>query len=175
MNETLITMSGNAVEDPVRRVTRNGDAYVTLRLASTVRRRDQDSGRYVDAETNFVTVVAFRQLALNTAESVRKGQPLIVTGRLRVNQWRTEEKSGVRVEIDATGIGHDLSRGVSQFTRVRPDGEDGPVTRLVTGENDAEAAPWQTGGEPAEDAEHNGAAFFTEPAEGHGDPAVGKA
>lgn len=143
-------MSGNAVEDPVRRVTRNGDAYVTLRLASTVRRRDQASGRYVDAETNFVTVMAFRQLALNVAESVRKGQPLIVTGRLRVNQWRTEEKSGVRVEIDATGVGHDLSRGVSQFVRVRPDGEDSPVTRSVGRENDVEADPWQVEGEMVE-------------------------
>lgn len=119
MNETYVTMMGNAVEDPVRRTTRSGTPFVTFRMASTVRRRRPD-GEYEDAGTSFVSVMAFRQLARNVSDSVSKGQPLVVNGRLRVNQWRTEERSGVSVEIDATSVGHDLSRGVSKFTKVLP-------------------------------------------------------
>ena len=119
MNETYVTMMGNAVEDPVRRTTQSGTPFVTFRMASTVRRRRPD-GEYEDAGTSFVSVMAFRQLARNVSDSVSKGQPLVVNGRLRVNQWRTEERSGVSVEIDATSVGHDLSRGVSKFTKVLP-------------------------------------------------------
>lgn len=119
MNETYVTMIGNAVEDPVRRTTQSGTPFVTFRMASTVRRRRPD-GEYEDAGTSFVSVMAFRQLARNIADSVSKGQPLVVNGRLRVNRWRTEERSGVSVEIDANSVGHDLSRGVSKFTKVLP-------------------------------------------------------
>lgn len=119
MNETQVTMLGNAVEDPVLRFGKSGQPFVTFRLASTVRRRDPATGLFVDAGTNFVTVLAFRQLARNVAESVRKGQPVVVSGRLRVNQWSSGERTGTSVEIDAATVGHDLTRGVGRFTKVR--------------------------------------------------------
>ncbi len=119
MNETYVTMVGNAVEDPVRRTTRSDAPFVTFRLASTVRRR-RGEGEYEDVGTSFVTVLAFRQLARNIADSVSKGQPLVVTGRLRVNQWNNGDRSGTSVEIDAMSVGHDLSRGVSKFTKMLP-------------------------------------------------------
>jgi single stranded DNA-binding protein len=112
VNETQVTMLGNAVEDPVLRFGKSGQPFVTFRLASTVRRRDPATGLFVDAGTNFVTVLAFRQLARNVAESVRKGQPVVVSGRLRVNQWSSGERTGTSVEIDAATVGHDLTRGV---------------------------------------------------------------
>lgn len=124
MNETYVTMIGNAVEDPVRRVTRDEAAYITFRLASTVRRRNPLTGEYEDQGTAFVTVAAFNRLARNVAESVRKGHPVVVTGRLKVRQWSTGEKSGTSVDIDAVSIGHDLSRGVSHFTKVLPSQRD---------------------------------------------------
>jgi single stranded DNA-binding protein len=119
VNETQVTMLGNAVEDPVLRFGKSGQPFVTFRLASTVRRRDPATGLFVDAGTNFVTVLAFRQLARNVAESVRKGQPVVVSGRLRVNQWSSGERTGTSVEIDAATVGHDLTRGVGRFTKVR--------------------------------------------------------
>ena len=47
-----------------------------------------------------------------------------VIGRLRVREWSTEEKSGVAVEVDATAVGHDLSRGTAVFTRYRKEQMD---------------------------------------------------
>lgn len=119
MNETNVTMLGNAVEDPVLRFGKSGQPFITFRLASTVRRRDAATGKFADAGTNFVTVLAFRQLAKNVAESIHKGQPVVVTGRLRVNQWSSGDRTGTSVEIDATTVGHDLTRGVTGFTKVK--------------------------------------------------------
>lgn len=117
MNETLVTMTGNVVDQPVRRTTAAGVPFVTFRLASTVRHLDPGSGRYADAGTSFVNVSAFRRLGVNADTSLRRGQPVIVYGRLRVQRWSSGERSGTSVDIDAHAIGHDLNRGVATFQR----------------------------------------------------------
>jgi single-strand DNA-binding protein len=118
VNETYVCIVGNVVDHPVRRVTRSNTPFVTFRLASTVRRQDPaGSGEYVDAGTTFVNVTAFRTLGINVDASIRKGDPVVVHGRLRVNQWVSGERSGTSVDIDALTIGHDLSRGRSTFVR----------------------------------------------------------
>ncbi len=119
MNETYVTMTGNVVGDPIVRYTKNGARFVTFRLASTSRRFDAQAGAYVDAGTNFVDVAAFRDLAVNIVESIRKGHPVVVTGRLRVNEWQRDERRGVSVQVEAQAVGHDLNRGQCRFTRVR--------------------------------------------------------
>lgn len=116
MNDTYVTIAGNAVEDPVRRTTSQGDPFVHFRLASTPRRRTA-SGEYVDADTSFVDVHAFRGLARNAAASIAKGQPLVVHGRLRVREWSSGESRGTNVEIEAAHIGHDLRWGSAVFTK----------------------------------------------------------
>jgi single-strand DNA-binding protein len=118
MNETYVTVSGNVVGDPVVRVTRAKVPFVTFRVASNVRRVDFKTGEYIDAGTNFVNVTAFRGLGVNLSNSLKKGEPVIVYGRMRVNQWVNGERSGTTVEIDAYNVGHDLSRGESTFTKV---------------------------------------------------------
>lgn len=49
--------------------------------------------------------------------SVQRGQRVVVTGRLRIRDWATEENHGTSVGVDADAIGHDLSWGTAQFTR----------------------------------------------------------
>lgn len=44
-------------------------------------------------------------------------QRVIVTGRVRIRDWESGEKSGTTVEIDAEAIGHDLTWGRATFTR----------------------------------------------------------
>lgn len=133
MNETYVTTHGNVVADPVRRRTVAGDPYVTFRIASTVRRRRTETGEYYDAYTNFHDVVAFRQLAVNAAASLRKGQPVIVHGQQRIKQWTSGEKTGTDVEVEASMIGHDLRRGTCDFRRLAgaPTGPDQPPAALA--------------------------------------------
>ena len=118
MNETYVTISGNVVGDPQVRMTRANVPFVTFRVASNVRRVDYKTGEYIDAGTNFVNVTAFRSLGVNLANSLEKGHPVIVYGRMRINQWTNGDRTGTTVEVDAYNVGHDLTRGQSTFVKV---------------------------------------------------------
>ena len=62
-------------------------------------------------------MTAFRQLAINSAGSVNKGDRLVVAGKLRVRDWDNGERAGTSVEVEADSLGHDLTWGSSVFTR----------------------------------------------------------
>ena len=118
MNEIHVTIRGNTTEDPRLRTTAKGEPMVTVRLASTPWRWDSEQRTYIDGTTNFVTVLAFRQLATHIATSVRRGDPVIVHGVLQVAQWdQPDGRKGTTVEVRAVSMGHDLARGVSRFDR----------------------------------------------------------
>lgn len=118
MNETQMTIVGNVVDDPRRRETKNGFAVTNFRVASTSRRYDREQEKFVDNGTLFVTVTCWRAMAENVFKSLRKGQPVVVTGRYYMREYTVEEQVRTAYELEATAVGHDLSRGTSQFTRV---------------------------------------------------------
>lgn len=147
MNETYVTILGNVVDEPVLRTTSSGDPFVTFRLASTPRRRRPGSNEFVNGDSNFYDVVAFRQLALHVGSSVRKSQPLIIFGQLRVQQWSSGDKRGTKVTVEATSIGHDLRRGNADFSKRMPFGlphttaEPAPATGAGPRNGDAAREP----------------------------------
>ncbi|ROR38500.1 single-stranded DNA-binding protein [Kitasatospora cineracea] len=117
MDEALVTMVGNAASGVTYRETPGGVAVANFRLAARERRYDRERGDWTDGGTTWVTVVAWRGLAANVVGSVNKGDPLVVSGRLRVREWGEEGSRRTEVEIDARSIGHDLARGTSVFRR----------------------------------------------------------
>jgi single-strand DNA-binding protein len=117
MNDTYLTLVGNVVADPKHRKTNTGTDLASFRVASTSRRFDRESGTWVDNETLFVTVTCWRGLALNVMESVRKGQPVIVTGRYYSRTYVKDEITRVTYELAAEAVGHDLARGTSIFSK----------------------------------------------------------
>ena len=92
-------------------------AFCTFRVACNDRRYDREQGKWIDGDTNWITINAFRGLAVHAEESFSKGDRVIIHGRLRVRKWESAEKSGVAVEVDADALGHDVRWGVSQFTK----------------------------------------------------------
>jgi single-strand DNA-binding protein len=118
MNDTAMTIIGNVVDEPRMRVTKSGHMVTNFRVASTSRRYDREQGRYVDNATLFVNVTCWRAMAENAAESFHKGQPVIVTGRYYSREYEQNETIRVAYELEANAVGHDLSRGVSQFRKV---------------------------------------------------------
>lgn len=112
-----ITTTGLIATTPRHLVTQDGLPITSFRLASSQRRFDRNQNKWIDGETNWYTVTAFRQLAINAAGSLNKGDRILVTGILRVRDWDNGERAGTSVEIEATSIGHDLSWGSSVFTR----------------------------------------------------------
>lgn len=97
-------------------------------MAASHRRFDRTANKWVDGETNWFTVTAFRQLAINSAGSVSKGERVLVTGKLRVRDWDNGERAGTSVEVEAEALGHDLTWGTAVFTRTvlvrEPEPED---------------------------------------------------
>jgi single-strand DNA-binding protein len=120
MNE--ITITGNLVNSPVLRIY--GTQQVTkFRLAHTHSYRDPRTGDWTDKGTTFIDVTCWRNLAVNVSESVGKGSAVIVTGRLRSNEWEKDvdgrKEKRTSFEIEATAVGPDLSRGTTQATDVK--------------------------------------------------------
>jgi len=114
-----ITVAGVVGSDPRLHVTTQGLAITSFRLASTRRYFDRAKGSWEDGETNWYTVSGFRQLAHNAAASLKKGERVVVHGRLRLRAWESGEKSGTAIEIEADSIGHDLAWGTTSLTKVR--------------------------------------------------------
>jgi single-strand DNA-binding protein len=112
-----VTVVGLVATTPRHLVTQDGLPITSFRLASSHRKFDRKENKWIDGETNWFTVTAFRQLAINSAGSVAKGDRVLVTGKLRVRDWDNGERAGTSVEIEADGLGHDMSWGSSVFTR----------------------------------------------------------
>jgi len=112
-----LTLTGLVATTPRHLVTSEGLPITSFRLASTQRRYDRGQQKWIDGETNWYTVTSFRQLATNVIGSIVKGQRVVVTGRLRVRDWESGDRTGTTVELDADAIGHDLSWGTAVFTR----------------------------------------------------------
>lgn len=146
MNEIVTTICGNVATVPRHQITRGGQPLTSFRLASTPRRFDPEVQGYVDGDTTWVNVSCWGGLAFNTNRSLRKGQPVVVTGTLRTRDWEAEGKSGRDVDLTAYSVGHDLRRGVSEFERVTRSGSAAPVAVREPSSDVAEPAS----GEPAE-------------------------
>ena len=116
MSET-ITVAGLVATTPRHLITQDGLPITSLRMAASHRKFDRTQNKWVDGDTNWYTVTAFKQLAINIAGAVNKGERIVVTGKLRVRDWDNGERAGTSVEIEATSVGHDLNWGTAVFTR----------------------------------------------------------
>ncbi len=134
MHEPLITVVGNVAGPPRQRTTPAGHAVADFRIAATPRRHDKATDTWADGETIWFGVTTWRALADHCAASLKKGDRVVVTGRLSTRSWEVEggeRRSGL--EVDATTVGLDLARGSAAY--VRP-----PV--LVTDQD-----PWVSSGQ----------------------------
>jgi single-strand DNA-binding protein len=124
MNETFVTFQGWVGNEVVHRETPQGNV-ANLRVGSTPRIRKR-SGEWVDGQTSWFSVTCWRGLADNVRDSIRKGDPVFVHGRLRTDVWEREDgQTSVTYVVDATTVGHDLTRGTASFLRsTRPERVD---------------------------------------------------
>ncbi|MCG5468493.1 single-stranded DNA-binding protein [Micromonospora sp. LAH09] len=144
MFDTYVTIVGNVLTTPEwRRTTQSNTLVANFKVASTARRLDRDSGRWVDGNSLRVRVNCWRKLAEGVAASVMVGDPVVVCGRLYTRDW-TDDAGNHRTlyELEAVAVGHDLSRGRARFLRNRPS-----VTTSTVEDAEAES---RVHGEPTE-------------------------
>ena len=123
MNDITFSVVGNVVNDVELRFTKSGEPVASFRIASGTRRFDRANERWVDGDTHYFTVSCWRGLAHNVVQTLTKGMPVIVFGRLRSREVQrpcTEHTHTVRYfDIEASSVGPDLARGTATFTRVK--------------------------------------------------------
>ncbi|WP_300344760.1 single-stranded DNA-binding protein [Nesterenkonia sp.] len=123
----IITVRGFAGTNPELKNTDPEHRLTTFRLGSTPRWKDSVTGEWSSGPTNWYTVAAFGRLAEHVGASVRKGEPVVVVGRLKVRRWESDDGDrGTEVEINAQAVGHDLTYGMGRFTKVSSSSEDAP-------------------------------------------------
>ncbi|WP_434994066.1 single-stranded DNA-binding protein [Arthrobacter sp. Ld5] len=118
----IITVRGYVATDVRLTSAQSGLAVAGFRMCSTDRRFDKEANAWVDGHTNWYSVSMFRQLATNAGASLKKGDRVIVTGRLKVRPWiNADGRTGTSVDIDADTAGHDLMWGTANFRRTTVD------------------------------------------------------
>lgn len=140
MNETFVTLSGWLGGDVTVREAA-GVPVATFRVASTPRRYQRRTESWEDGDTQWYAVNAWRALAENCERSLRRGDPVVVHGKLSAHVWTN--KAGVEIttfEIEAAFVGHDLNRGTSAFERRKLTGSSGPTPGPTPGSASAEEA-----------------------------------
>lgn len=114
MNTT--TVVGNVTRDPELRYTPSGNAVVKVGIAVN-RFYTGRNGEKVE-HTDFLTVVAWRGLAENVAESIHTGDRIAVSGRLQVRSWDAEDGAKrSTVEIEAEDIAASMRFAKVQITK----------------------------------------------------------
>jgi single-strand DNA-binding protein len=134
------TIVGNLVDDPELRFTNTGTAVANLRVAVT--QRIQHDGEWRDGDTSFLKVNVWRGQAEHLADSLAKGDRVMVTGRLRQRSWETPEGDKRSVtEIEADEVGASLKWATAKVERTS---RAATATGLRTGNGRPNAAATST-------------------------------
>ncbi|MCC2334620.1 single-stranded DNA-binding protein [Cellulomonas wangsupingiae] len=129
-----------------------GVPYAQFRLASTRRVLDRQTGAFRDGPTLWFTVKAWRTVAVNLGASLRKGDPVVVVGRLAQSEWVAQDGAPrSELVLEALALGHDLGYGTSQFRRT--------LSGVRRGRDEPQRAP----GDAAGPGEEPAGAFTDDP------------
>ncbi len=107
MSINHVTIAGNTTDIPELRYTPSGKAVANFSIA--VNRPGKEGKQVLDG---FFKVVAWEKLAENIAETIDKGQRVVVSGRLVQRSWTdAEDKKQYSVEIVAEEVSPSLRFG----------------------------------------------------------------
>ncbi|MCL1900080.1 MAG: single-stranded DNA-binding protein [Promicromonosporaceae bacterium] len=155
MSEVHVTVIGYLSRTPDLKESRSGISWTSLRVGHTPRVRDQESGQWRDAETAWYSVTLFREAAANACRSLRKGDPVVVTGVLRPHEYEFQPRDdagnplghpskGIDLNIEQAVVALDLSRGTAAYAKTIHNAEE-PRGGGAVGAVGAGAAAFQGG------------------------------
>jgi single-strand DNA-binding protein len=89
-----------------------------IRLGHTPRRLNRATGEWEDGETSYYTIKCWRRLAVNVKGSLRKGDMILVRGKVVMRTWvDDQQRNRTQMQVEADSVGHDLAFGWSHFNR----------------------------------------------------------
>ena len=126
MSFNKVILMGNLTRDPDYRVTPSGHQICKIGIAVN-RRFTTQSGEHKE-ETTFVDVDAFGRQAETISRYFTKGRPILIEGRLRMDQWQTpqgENRSRLTVSMETFSFvggseGHAGGQGGGQQHPAQP-------------------------------------------------------
>jgi single-strand DNA-binding protein len=96
INRVIIT--GNLTRDPELRSLPSGMSVCSLRVACNTRRKDNQSGEWVD-KPNYFDVTIWGRQGENAAQYLSKGRPVAIDGRLEWREWQ-DQQGNKRQSVD---------------------------------------------------------------------------
>lgn len=124
---TSVTIVGRAGTHPQVSMGSTGDR-VTFRVVATERRFDKAADSWVDGDEFGVAVVCWRTMATSVLTTIRRGDPVVVVGRIVTRRFEKNGATQYFTEVKADCVGLDVARVNTRFTRnpyePRPASED---------------------------------------------------
>lgn len=105
-NEALISFTGNATADAEIKFRPNGDAVANVTVAVTP--RVKVDGQFTDGPAAFYRVAAWKQLAENVGESVKRGDRVTVVGTLKPREYEHNGEKRMSLDVTAESVALDL-------------------------------------------------------------------
>ena len=89
--QNTITVIGNLTKDPDLRYTQSGIPVASLSVAVNRRVRNKDTNEWEDKLDGYFDINIWRDHAENVAESLNKGDRVVVIGRITKRSWEDKE------------------------------------------------------------------------------------
>ena len=120
MPGTTIHIEGNLGQDLDEKIQvgASGNLYLRFSVASTERVKTRDGG-WEDGDTTWFNCVAFGNTAEMMAETLHKGDPLILDGKLKIRDYESNGEKRQSVDVTVDKIGLDLSRAKRRTSESR--------------------------------------------------------
>lgn len=146
---------GNLAADPELRFTQSGQAVCQLNVAVNERYYDTGKGEWADRDATFYRCNVWRQLAENCAESLNKGDRVVVVGDMRQRSYEKDGDTRYTWELEARAVGCELSWAIARTKRVekgekapppedkKPAAKNRRTATKSSGKAPAEADPWE--------------------------------
>jgi single-strand DNA-binding protein len=129
-------------------------------VVATERRFDRTADDWVDGDEFGVTVVCWRTMATAVLNTVRKGDPVVIVGRIITRRFERDGVTQYFTEVKADFIGLDVAKAGTRFTRnpLEPRPAEGPTG--LPGRPDLDAPAAASGSAPEDDLQAPEAAEF---------------
>lgn len=110
-----LTLSGRAATNPS--ISAGNAERVTFRAVSTERRFDEAAAEWVDGDEFGIAVVCWRQLGTSVLGLLRKGDPVVITGRLSTRRYEKDGVTDYFTECKAEHVAIDVGRAAGRIRR----------------------------------------------------------